>query len=74
ELAGVLSTTTAASLVEATAAVDRLPQLDECSNATALLSPVPLPTGKDAAAVAEIDRELARGRAARDAARWPAAL
>ncbi|MBS1121926.1 MAG: Serine/threonine kinase, partial [Deltaproteobacteria bacterium] len=69
-LATLLESVDPASIAQAPAAIDRLPSLAECANLKALLAPVPLPVDKDAAAVAAVNQQLARGRALRDAARW----
>ncbi|NVB78861.1 MAG: serine/threonine protein kinase, partial [Kofleriaceae bacterium] len=62
-LATLLGEADRSTIEHAVSAIDALPSLDECSNVTALLAPVPPPSGRDAAAVAQIDALLARGRA-----------
>ena len=61
------------SIEHVAGAIDALPSLAECANVRALLAPVPLPTGRDAAAVAAVTQEIAVARALRDAAMWPQA-
>ncbi len=70
QLLAVLAASDRESIARAPAAIGALPALDGCANVTALLAPVPPPTERDAAAVAAIERQIARAKALRDAARW----
>ena len=70
ELMTTFATADRAAVAQAPASIGQLPSLAACANATALAAPLPPPDGRDAAVVATVDRELAHGRALRDAAKW----
>jgi tetratricopeptide (TPR) repeat protein/tRNA A-37 threonylcarbamoyl transferase component Bud32 len=67
ELAAVLADADAEMVQRAPLAVEQLSSLEECANVTTLLAPIAPPSAADAAAVAAIERQLARGEALMDA-------